>query len=88
MLKDAAVAKICEVEEDIVANWLHVVLMPDVFCCLLALRAEDILFDAPVAELSGASIEEEDVEDELELDDEVGDVEYSLFTLGCWLLLS
>lgn len=88
MLKDAAVAKICEVEEDIVANWLHVVLMPDVFCCLLALNADDIWFVAPVAALSGAGIEEEDVVDELELDDEVGDVEYSLFTLGCGLLPS
>lgn len=84
MLKDAAVANICEVDEDIVANWLHVVLMP-VFCCLA--RADvDIL---PVAAVpNGGRIEEDDVEDELELDDEVGDVEYNLFTLGCGLLLS
>lgn len=83
MLKDAAVANICEVDEVIVANWLHVVLMP-AFCCLVG--AEDIL---PVATVPrGGRIEEDDVEDELELDDEVGDVEYNLFTLGCGLLLS
>jgi len=76
ILKDAAVAKICDVEEDIVANWLQVVLIP-VFGCLAT------LFLTPP---SGGSVEDEDVEDELELEEEVGEVEYNLFTLCSGLL--
>ncbi len=77
MLKDAAVANICEVEEDIDANWLHVVLL--LAFCLLA-EAEDIFL---VLGLSprGGRMDEVDVEEEDEDEDEVGEVEYNLFTL-------
>jgi hypothetical protein len=74
ILNEAAVANICEVDEDIVANWLllvlfcmDVVVVVDFFCFLLSSAEQLVLVK-----------EEEDVPAEDEVDEVVGEVEYNL----------